>query len=70
MGQTEDGLHKKIIKKLQGADASTATWLTYVGNKRGEILKSVLTTSENFGRWTHSSSVLRKHGNPILMFIH
>ena len=38
---------KKILKKLQGADAGTTTWLTNVGNERGEILQSVLTTSQS-----------------------
>ena len=38
---------KKILKKLQGADAGTATWLTNVGNEQGEILQPVLTTSES-----------------------
>ena len=37
---------KKICKKLQGADANTANWMTNVGNERGEIVVSVLTSSE------------------------
>ena len=37
---------KKICNKLQGADANSASWATNVGNERGEILISVLTTSE------------------------
>ena len=37
---------KKVCKKLQGADADTATWATNVGNEKGEILISVLTQSE------------------------
>ena len=37
---------KKICKKLQGTAANTATWATNVGNKRGEVLQSVLTSSE------------------------
>ena len=37
---------KKLTKKLQGADSNTANWVTNVGNERGEILISVLTTSE------------------------
>ena len=35
---------KKICNKLQGADANTASWATNVGNERGEVLMSVLTT--------------------------
>ena len=37
---------KKICKKLQGADTNTASWTTNVGNERGEIVVSVLTSSE------------------------
>ena len=37
---------KKVCKKLQGAAAGTATWVTNVGNERGEILMSVVTDSE------------------------
>ena len=37
---------KKVCKKLQGAAAGTATWVTNVGNERGEILISVVTDSE------------------------
>ena len=38
---------KKICRKLQGAAANTASWCTNVGNENGEILISVLTTSES-----------------------
>ena len=38
---------KKICKKLQGMDANTASWTTNVGNERGKILMSVLTSSES-----------------------
>ena len=41
---------KKICNKLQGADANSASWATNVGNERGEILISVLTTSEGVVR--------------------
>ena len=37
---------KKVCKKLQGAAAGTATWVTNIGNERGEILMSVVTDSE------------------------
>ena len=37
---------KKICKKLRGASARTATWVTNVGNERGEVLVSVVTASE------------------------
>ena len=38
---------KKITKKLQGASAGSASWCTNVGNETGEILSSLLTTSES-----------------------
>ena len=38
---------KKIVKKLQGATADTASWATNIGNERGEVVHSVLTTSES-----------------------
>ena len=37
---------KKVCKKLQGAVAGTATWITNVGNERGKILMSVVTDLE------------------------
>lgn len=37
----------KVVKKLQGAAANTASWATNVGNERGEVLISVLTKSES-----------------------
>ena len=38
---------KKVVKKLAGADAHSAAWATSVGNERGELLNTVLTTSES-----------------------
>ena len=37
---------KKVVKKLQGAAAGVATWVTNVGNEKGEVLISVVTESE------------------------
>ena len=37
---------KKVCKKLQGVDANTANWMTNIGNERGEIVVSVLKSSE------------------------
>ena len=36
----------QVVKKLQGAAAGSATWVTNVGNERGEVLMSVVTQSE------------------------
>ena len=35
-----------MVKKLQGAAAGTATWVTNIGNEQGEVLISVVTESE------------------------
>ena len=43
----------KICKKLQGAAANTASWATNVGNERGEVLQSVLTSSERVPALQH-----------------
>ena len=37
---------KKVCKKLQGAAANTAAWVTNVGNERGEVVQSIVTASE------------------------
>lgn len=37
---------KKITQKLQGVASKSAAWCTNVGNERGEVLVSILTTSE------------------------
>lgn len=38
---------KKVVKKLQGSAANSASWATNIGNERGEVLISVLTESES-----------------------
>jgi hypothetical protein len=38
---------KKVVKKLQGAAANTASWATNIGNERGEVVHSVITCSES-----------------------
>jgi hypothetical protein len=38
---------KKMTKKLQGIDINTASWVTNVGNERGQVLNSIVTTSES-----------------------
>ncbi|XP_056614654.1 uncharacterized protein LOC130429852 [Triplophysa dalaica] len=40
---------KKVTKKLAGAAAGTAAWVTNVGNEHGQILMSVLTSHEGQG---------------------
>ena len=59
---------KKITKKLQGAAAGSAMWMTNVGNERGEILVSVLTSPESTTALkplaTGLMSRYRKHHQP------
>jgi hypothetical protein len=38
---------KKVLKKLQGAAANSASWVTSVGNEIGQVVVCVLTTSED-----------------------
>ena len=40
---------KKIVRKLAGHSAGTASWATNVGNEMGQVLMSVLTASEGVG---------------------
>ncbi len=37
---------KKVCRKLQGKAANTASWATSVGNERGEVVITILTSSE------------------------
>ena len=37
----------QVVKKLQGAAAGSATWVTDIGKERGEVLMSVVTQSES-----------------------
>ena len=40
---------KKIVRKLAGHGAGTASWMTNVGNEHGQVLISVLTAAEGYG---------------------
>ncbi|KAL3065077.1 hypothetical protein OYC64_015289 [Pagothenia borchgrevinki] len=40
---------KKVTKKLAGADAGTALWMSSVGNELAQVLMSVLTAAEGYG---------------------
>ena len=39
---------KKVVRKLQGRAAGSASWATNIGNKKGEIEMTVLTDAESF----------------------
>lgn len=36
----------QVVKKLRGAAAGSATWVTNIGSERGEVLMSVVTQSK------------------------
>lgn len=38
---------RKVTKKLQGLEANSASWVTNVGNEKGQVVNSILTTSES-----------------------
>ena len=65
---------KKIAKKLQGKSANSASWCTNVGNERGEILLSLLTTSESLSNLGQMAEGLMdrfsKAGqpNPVILY--
>ncbi|MEQ2162429.1 hypothetical protein GOODEAATRI_019699, partial [Goodea atripinnis] len=40
---------KKVIKKLAGADAGTAQWMSSVGNELGQVLICVVMAAEGYG---------------------
>ena len=39
---------KKVVRKLQGRAAGSASWATNIGNEKGEVVMSVLTDAESF----------------------
>ncbi|XP_059207061.1 uncharacterized protein LOC131986226 [Centropristis striata] len=52
---------KKITKKLAGAAAGTAAWVTNVGNEHGQVLMSVLTDSEGHGLLPMAAGLMRRY---------
>lgn len=65
---------KKITKKLQSKAANSAAWCTNVGNERGEILISLLTTSESLSNLEKMADGLMKRYssakeiNPVVLY--
>ena len=51
---------KKVVKKLAGHSAGTASWATNVGNEFSQVLMSVLTASE--GRRDHGPLLVCRRG--------
>ncbi|KAK3729301.1 hypothetical protein QZH41_011429, partial [Actinostola sp. cb2023] len=52
---------KKIVKKLAGSSAGTASWATNVGNERGQVLMSVLTVNEGAGLEIMANGLMRRY---------
>lgn len=51
----------QVTKKLAGHSARTASWSTNVGNESGEVLMSVLTTSEGTGLKPMTQGLVRRY---------
>jgi hypothetical protein len=52
---------KKIIKKMAGKFAGSASWVANVGNERGEVLMSVLTASEGQGLKAMAQGLVKRY---------
>ncbi|XP_039626713.1 uncharacterized protein LOC120540217 [Polypterus senegalus] len=52
---------KKVTKKLAGAMAGTAAWVTNVGNEHGQILISVLTAAEGAGLHPMATGLMQRY---------
>ncbi len=65
---------KKMTKKLAGKLAGTAAWVTNVGKEKGEILQSVLTTSEGIGLKPMAQGLVKRYAaakepSPKLIYV-
>ncbi|XP_051789777.1 uncharacterized protein LOC127529631 [Erpetoichthys calabaricus] len=65
---------KKVIKKLAGATAGTAAWVTNVGNEHGQILISVLTAAEGAGLHPMATGLMRRYRDasvspPLVLYV-
>ncbi|XP_051953220.1 uncharacterized protein LOC127623061 [Xyrauchen texanus] len=65
---------KKVVKKLAGAAAGTAAWVTNVGNEHGQVLMSVLTSHKGQGLLPMTTGLppaLRSvHGKALCLHFH
>ncbi|XP_056461290.1 uncharacterized protein LOC130401506 [Gadus chalcogrammus] len=52
---------KKIAKKLAGAAAGSAAWMTNVGKEYGQVLVSVLTSAEGEGLTNMAAGLMRRY---------
>ena len=51
----------QVTKKLAGAAAGTAAWVTNIGNEFGQVLNSVLTASEGSGLRPMATGIIRRY---------
>ena len=51
----------KVVKKLAGHSAHTASWATNIGNEYGQVLISVLTSSEGYGLRPMAAGIVRRY---------
>ena len=50
---------KKIVRKLAGDSAGTASWATNTGNEKGKVLVSVMTVNEGTGLEKMANALMR-----------
>ena len=65
---------KKVVKKLAGHSAGTASWATNVGNEFGQVLMSVLTASEGYGLAPMAAGIMGRYSSagvdpPSLLYV-
>ncbi len=63
-----------MAKKLAGAAASTAAWVTSVGNEHGQILVSVLTAAEGEGLQKMANGLVKRYhdaheASPTVLYV-
>lgn len=64
----------QVTKKLAGAAAGTAAWVTNVGNEHGQVLMSVLTTHEGGGLLPMAAGLMGRYRDagvppPTLLYV-
>ncbi|KAK9963911.1 hypothetical protein ABG768_005130 [Culter alburnus] len=65
---------KQVAKKLVGAAAGTAAWVTNVGNEHGQVLMSVLTSHKGQGLLPMTTGLVRRYeaagvAPPTLLYV-
>ena len=52
---------KKVVRKLAGDSAGTASWATNIGNEKGQVLMSVMTVNEGTGLENMANGLMRRY---------